>query len=303
MGRNKNSRPKPEKLNSGVDWITATSDSDDAGLAWYLVYKRYVDQTGGPSLIETKGWQDRWYSGVIHKGVAWGRSDKYGYIIKAQGPPSDIILDKVTPRAKRVTRVDLQTTVWLNKPVVGMAMAEYLKVLELDKSRNVTVLSNSKGGNTLYIGSRSSQQFGRLYDWGHRHGVAQPGEIWRYEIEYKKPLSDKIARLVTEYKTLDERTQIITSTVYTWFAKRGVRPVFFNASGAGLVASVGKQITATDRKLEWIRTQVAPNLQKLLSDVGAVRVREALGLDQSQLIDLLSADLPSLAEQTTIIDR
>src|SRR3989304_5697268 len=189
-----------DTVTSSVDYLTITvSNSDKSVLLMQEAQRLKVD-------LEECGWKVRkWgmqgYGGYSISGLRWGmRTD--GCIMMLSGQDAAINWLPALALAQNVTRLDLAVTVSLADPITDVAKRAYAWVLTdphscPGKKRKYSYVENSSGGQTVYIGSRASDQFGRLYDKGcesARDACAPPGLLWRYEVEFKAYRAKKLAR-------------------------------------------------------------------------------------------------------------
>lgn len=265
-----------------VDWVTVTTQDEGKGLNWYelfLAHKKKFDK--GKPLVHQ--WSNPWYSGARCEGLIWAQSEQLGYIMIAQGPPAGDLHRRLIPAASNVSRIDVQVTVELAKPWTRLAKQVYEHSLET-KRLKTSWIQNSRSGQTVYIGSRNSDQFGRVYDKGVQAGVGKdPGTFWRYEVELKKPRSMVFAEsLMSIEEPGKSEAEEIQSFVHKWFYSRGVKPVF-NAKSGRLIAEVGRRVTSKEQKLTWLRTQVRPTFQRLMAEGHGKDAMVAVGIDPYQL--------------------
>jgi DNA relaxase NicK len=279
-------RRNVKAITSGFDWITATSNNETVGQTWYGIFCEHRKTPRGREYeFKDRKWYG--YEGIDCGEMYWG-TGKNGYIIQTRGAVSDWYFDRlVIPRSK-VTRLDIAVTVELDKPVAKLAEKHYnILVRKGILDRYATVIKNTRGGSTLYVGSRKSEQFGRLYDKSARHG-GEEGKSWRYEIELKKPRSDAAAlefgrHLEASGPSETFRLQL-AAWVYKWWINRGVHPIWKYENGQPIgEIKVDYTQTSKDRKLTWLRSQVRPTIQWLAATGCIGEVAQALGLDSSQL--------------------
>lgn len=247
----------------GVDWLTVTSDRDQAGMFWYEKFLSHCKKFG----LTSTEWRNKWYSGLDSgDGLQWGYHPQNGYVFIAQGGVAQLYAPSMAINARRVTRMDVQVTILLDGTVwPAYAHETYRKLLVSDfvKERKYSLIENSQGGSTLYVGSRHSDQFGRIYDKGAQSGIDVPGKVWRFEVEFKKPRADSVAeRVVRRGPESGVLVTEIKSLVHQWFLMRGITPLFAPGQGA-IVVEVARKQTSADKKLWWLRTQVRPTLKKL----------------------------------------
>lgn len=276
-----------QSIFASVDWITATTPINKTGLHWYeLFYRRAKEMypqvfTTTPSRAKYFG-----YEGQELDGLFWGYRPNQGYMLVAKGRTGDELWPAIAPTARRVSRLDLAVTVDLTRPVVNLAKSAYEDNRTVGGQRQYAYITNSKGGQTLYVGSRQSGQFGRLYDKGAQEGSAAPGVRWRYEVEIK----DKLRTLPTldlmyQAWLCDKPWRVdITKAVHNWFSNRGVSPRFARLAGNDIFdIAVEARVSGTDRKLAWLSKQVAPTVQELIRQGVGDKAMLALGLEAEQL--------------------
>jgi hypothetical protein len=152
------------------------------------------------------------------------------------------------------------------------------------KKRRFTFIENTAGGQTLYVGSRASDQFGRLYDKGcesEENLCAPPGIIWRYEVEFKSYRAKKLAIQLAETARREETdvSEDIGTFVSQWFIGRNITPIWVGASDdMDWTCEIEAQITDDDASLRWLSIQVRPTVERLLDRKRADEVFDALGI-------------------------
>lgn len=279
------------KINyAGVDWVTATSKSDEQGMQWWELFQHYVKVHELENLYNER-WHNGYYAGVEAEGLRWGFSTNLGYILIASGEDADWLWRHLEPRPKRITRLDLCADVLYESPIdLAKYHFEYLEVSDYAKQRKYTCYTNSEGGSTLYVGSRQSQQYGRLYDKGIESSLAARGKLWRYEVEYKKPLSGQVADHIARIDNDGLEPEII-NRVADWFLKRGVLSADKMLTSEVKPILVQKRITTAHRKLAWLRTQVKPTVHQLIEAGLGVDVMHALLLSPDKVADIMDGDI------------
>lgn len=269
---------------TGIDWLTMTSEDRKTGEAWWALFERYksevTDTDGHP-----KEFQNRWYQGWKVGQVSWGFHKDRGWIFVASGEAANAIWEEALPARHRVTRVDLACDVLLSE-VTEYAKHSFtlLQQANSNMKRNYSLIENNKGGTTLYVGSRNSAQFGRLYDKGLQSGRQDLGLSWRYEVEFKRPLADAIMQGFASAHP-DKRSVAIIDTVMQWFESRGVLVPMDGDRQQMITTTVQKRVTTFDRKLAWLRTQVRPSVKELVEAGLGGKVIDALMLPVADLDD------------------
>lgn len=248
---------------SGVDWLTMTSQLEASGQSWWSLFEAYaaVVQEEEPP---PKDYSNGFYTGKRLSSLSWGCSPELGYIIVASGETANEIWRDAYPAAHRVTRVDLCFDLQVDAPMtLATGSYEMITAANSNLKRKYGLFLNNKGGETFYVGSRHSQQYGRLYDKGMQAKRANKGLLWRYEVEYKKPLADTVLKAYAD-KNADERSAAIVDTVSDWFRQRGALVPYETGSNHIMTVTAEKKITTFDKKMMWLRTQVRPTVKQLV---------------------------------------
>jgi hypothetical protein len=271
-----------------VDWLTTTCRDDKTGYAWYDVFKTVASKSD-PDGITHKPWNKYGYEGVKQGSASWAYHTEYGYLLIVSGSPANDVWHKVSPSAKNVTRMDLAVTCFFDGYKEDVALKHYSSRPDNDQ-RVYSMVNNSRGGQTLYVGSRQSNQFGRVYDKGAQLGKSA-SEMWRYEVQINKPKALPVAKHLYESFGNDiARWGGVQEYVWRWFDDRGVRPVFRPRIETKNM-TLEKQLTvktSTDRTLNWLANQVEPSVRKLIEAGLGERVLDALELRRYYKIEQLS---------------
>lgn len=278
-----------KSLGPAIDWITATSKESSAGyepLYWLAknISEEYAKQYG----VLTDTWSFYGYEGFIIRNrghVAYGERPGQGNIIQSGGLMSQRIWSDVANVADNITRFDICVDVSLKEPMTDVASVcyDYIKKSKSVVKNRKYSLVQSDTGDTLYVGSRKSAQFGRVYDKSGERGQER-GLVWRYELELKGETAKKVAYKLLEHHNDPREFQasmgdMIVRSVYRWFSDRLVEPLF-EANGQGIEMGMMKTETALSQKLVWIRKQVRPTVLKLAAAGYGSEVIDALGLSE-----------------------
>lgn len=274
---------------AAIDWVTATTRKDSVGLRWFEIFQSFVDERNLKNLYNER-WSNGYYSGISCEGLSWGYNDRLGYIIIASSEDADWLWPKIEIASTRITRLDLCVDCLYESPRdLAGTQYDYITATLLPKQRKYTHFKNSAGGQTLYVGSRHSQQYGRLYDKGAESSQAPMGRLWRYEVEYKKPLSGMVGEHL-RMQDADKLESEIINRVSNWFYERGVLSADHIREGAVKPILVQKTITSVEKKLAWLRTQVAPTVHQLIEAGWGDDVLHSLLLQPSTIANILNSE-------------
>ncbi|MCI0561596.1 MAG: replication initiation factor domain-containing protein [Nitrososphaera sp.] len=246
-----------------VDWLTCTTHNRSIGLQWFDIWRKIMEKNGAEF---ARSWSWKGYDGGSTEGARWGVGAA-GWILIVSGNRAQEVWKNLRPAETRVTRLDLAVTIELEAREVGLARAHYNAIGDEERQRKYSFVENSKGGQTLYVGSRSSDHYGRMYDKGAEQKDAA-GWRYRYEIVLKKPYATKmLKRLLEKSETKNGYIETMTDAkafVWDWFDARQVTPVFLRSSADKIVLETDYTVTTEERTLQWIQRSVSPAIQKLL---------------------------------------
>lgn len=275
--------PQINSLLSTVDWFTGTISSggkDTPKTAAYLtaqcwsmgVLSRERAKGNTCSDTSTHGYRG-WVSGQIQVGE---RHD--GLYFRASGEAAEYVWKEAVEFGYRASRIDLASTVWYNAPRENLAREAYASttsaIHRAGRPPSGGLYLNASGGSTCYVGSRSSEKYGRLYDKGAESGSADYRNSWRYELELK---GDTAASTATELAKHENYRGRISEYVAGFFAPRGVRCDWRAVSPSELPDST-RRLSDDASRLEWLATAVAPAVRQLSARIGLRELLGALGL-------------------------
>lgn len=281
-----------DDLRAGVDWLTVTAKAKDARDALAAECFR-LKSVLGASGERFRPWVFKGYTGFSIAGLRWGtRLDSD--IAMLSGVDAHQNWYAVGEWCENCSRVDLAVTVNCNRAYAGL-LDTYYGYLNSPQAKHVkfssSITKNSAGGQTLYVGSRASRAFARVYDKGLEAGLEdEQGKLWRYEIEFKKPLARQVLSALHANKYLpvdvhwnEEVAQSIVSTVFVWFQARNLPPLFTRRENEAISLECEARVTSDEVSLNWLTTQVRPTVMRLAQRGRLHKVKEALGLtDQIQ---------------------
>lgn len=267
-----------------IDYLRLTLPASEVDQVVRERYHQAVMAAGrasGSAATRLRPWAVLGYYGVQIGAAAWGESAQ-GVMVQASGAAASNLFGANLPCAG-VPRLDLQVTVWYSDydgDIAARAAVEAERARDARARRacRMRYIDGYGAGDTLYVGRRGKNaRFLRLYDkWRETGESDEYLHAWRWEVE----LTDEHARVAyRELQSVGEADVTVASMVVSEFARRGITvPV----PSAGLVLPIPRRIRRardTDRRMAWLRSQVAPSLEKLLADgVERVDIMSALGL-------------------------
>ena len=229
------------------------------------------------------GYEGHIYSNGKNGHFAYGVSDRpeMGMIVQASGEWANSYVKGYINSLPRWTRMDLTVDVMSEVPAPHLCQDYYDWIIRhsLNQNRKYSLVQNNQGGATLYVGSRASNEFGRIYDKGVEAKIDIPaGTLWRYEVELKSDKAKAAASSLGAYASRERSiAHPISVTVYDWFCRREIPPIWRRPEADGLDLKVTAKTPTDDGRLLWLRKQVAPTVREFLSSERR-DVLEALGI-------------------------
>jgi len=260
---------------AAVDWLSCTSTTPDASHSLWNLALRLQPQRLPESEQPTR-WHAHGYDGWSLTGLAVGaRVD--GVLLRLSGEQSANNWREAVSTADNVTRLDLAVDFESENPVTGVALDVYRQTSHrrsrTGRPATRSVHISSDGGQTAYVGSRASEQMGRVYDKGVEQRTHAPGLKWRFELELKKESALAAAKALVA--AVDDRAELITTTL-GWFRARGVRiPKVWPSFE---VRNLKLAVPRPDRRIEWVARCVRPTVLDLTDTLGRERMLGVLGL-------------------------
>jgi len=266
-------------VSAGVDWITLTGDSQSSKerVGAFAMEMLEEGMCQGQKLHRTarSGYQ---LSSV--EGIQWGTGHS-GWMVCLYGETARKHWLPFYAYSKNCSRVDLQCTIayrHYEPRIVEKLYREALGGLSEEVASRMSFITSGQRGQTLYYGSRTSSQYGRVYDkWKQSKQSEQFDGCIRFEVEYKKPLSSRVAADLC--RDLPDASGI-TGMVLNWFAHRGINgPAVYTSSDNEL--EVGRKETSLEAKLAWLKQSVRPTYRQLRLAGFQTEVDEAIGVTEN----------------------
>lgn len=265
-----------EVVEAGVDWVTARSRNP--------VRAQELAETGQAYLAEQvgTGWPEKdwsWYGFVGKQAGAtrWGSGDR-GSVVIVSGSPTHRKFRSLRNTAEQITRVDFCCTVRIVPPSKSISSEHYTRAVGLYGQRDgyprPSLWVGSEGGATFYLGDRSSNYYGRVYNKEIESGDEAYEGCWRYEVEVKGPAADDVSRLAERSSDL---VQFAAGYVRGYFLSHDIEPRYEAQDRYSRVAAPYREQTDAN-SLGWLARAVRPTVAALVKRRLVAEVYEALGL-------------------------
>lgn len=208
----------------------------------------------------------------------WGRN---GGMVRVSGNLASEISRLPRPTAAHCTRADVAITVFYDTDTPGRARLARDGILaayasgEVSRRIRMTYIDGCGDGDTLYVGSRTSEVFGRIYDKWRESRDPYYACAWRWEIEFKGGRAESLLRMLDG---ASDRTGVLIGVSRCFWRGRGVLfpPVEKDAADLRVVSVPVPDDPA--RTLAWLATDVRPAVGALLEYFEQDAILWALGL-------------------------
>lgn len=270
-----------EGITSGVDWITATlREGSVLNQEWVEKALRRIDMVVEDGhKLEYASWQG--YEGVRAGGCFVG--ERYdGHMVQFSGAYADTAFNDVYRTDVHFSRIDLQVTVKykvmpkrIAKDAYRDAIAENA-TLSVARRRKLFIIVGSDGGDTCYVGSTSSNERGRIYNKEVQSEDILYSRTWRYEVVLKNELATVCSGNLSQTHT--NRPIWISDYCGHWYEKRGITVPWLLTNAPVPLCPTRTLPTDVERKQNWLRHQVRPTIEYLLTVKDKETILELLGL-------------------------
>lgn len=260
---------------SGIDWITVTcSDPDSRSRFQEFGCSMLHVETGLGEEVST--WRFQQFEGLKAGGAAYGEAEDMA-CIRLSGPTAHAHWRRAHALSTSCSRIDLQVTVANVEDVKGLIATHYAELMDHFKSwlkpPTIDLRWSNRTGATLYLGTRQSDRFGRIYDKGIESKMDHYRGCARYEIQFNGESAKLMARSITR----DEVSRPnVEGKVLQYYSERGLR-LSWPCAASSLLSRPRKRTTDA-RRLRWLNTQVAPAVKDLMARNDLPAILEALGL-------------------------
>lgn len=300
--------PDVDAVEAESDWLTALTENEMDGAALRAVGERYLALAERVRAWHMRGYHGRQGSDLrgLTGGIAYGEklsNSDPSFILQSWGQASARIGKSLLAyHHMRVSRMDYAVTVLFSKelpPVKLWPIGD-----ESDLKWNVTrIVPSGSAGGTLYVGSRGSDMFGRVYDKGAQLGTVPERLYWRWEIEYKGECAKRAFASYTECVDPAEASRFIASEVSSWYQEHGIPiPTLRDAVMGRPVIRYATRVRVSETTIKWLHQQVAPALRKLDYDGRLDDALDALGLFGGQtFMPFSETNSMNIWEQTTFL--
>jgi hypothetical protein len=288
----------------GVDYLTLTVKPGEA--AYWPEWNRatYLADLQQKAGFELKAWKWNGYNGLTTEGLSCGRRDD-SIICRYSSEMADKAFWLIRDDNAQVnaTRIDLQVTVKSDADRPNRAlqlrnsMIAAAKARGRDFSKETRLKEHPVRGKVLHIGSRQSQAYWRAYDKTREQKNKVEKHLFRFEGEFK---GERAKHLLSLGYRSEQPREMARGVVAAGFRKFGIVEAWMDGAETVNLPCCYKETTA-EKTLNWFRNFVRGRVEKLILDGQLEDVRMALGLDATNVANLLQqrAEAAQTAQRLT----
>ena len=256
-----------EEIRAGVDWLSATVPITERARGWWAT--RCKNAIYG---IAAEGFQLKERVMLGYRGFSAGNNfigeREDGFFLQLTGSHAGDYFMALYEPFVRVSRLDIQVTVRFAKMPTNIARKGFHDAIRKNNTlpearrRKIYVVLGSDGGDTLYVGSPSSEQRGRLYNKEKQSEDPSYSRMWRYECMFRNDAAKAIASEV--FKGGTAFATIIQQLVSDWYDRRGISVKPITSIVVPVLPIIRTLPSDVESRLEWVRKQVAPAMRFLI---------------------------------------
>lgn len=268
-----------------IDYLTTTwplsiSASPLPSVANIIDWARRKSSARG-ARESVKPWAWQGYTGWSVGSFCFGERPD-GTIVRVSSVLAHDYVTEGLPIGHNVSRLDICLDIWGVKDidtVIALHKDEAITYRSSLHSRPFDVrLQETYGkGDTLYLGSRTSGVYLRIYNKAkEQEGNDYYDECIRYEAEIK---DERARKVLDRYRDAGYRSISLTENLLGFLERRGIHLTSIHGGSAVYIDASPRSRGDIDASLAWLRDQVSPTVRRLLKLGYRGDIIEALGLE------------------------
>lgn len=272
------SQVQMEMIEQRVDWLTASSepskaDRPEQAQVFLTRASRLLEQEerrGNPR----RPWKIQSCIGWAAGGVSVAWSDDMA-VARLSGETAANNWREIHEHSTNVSRIDLAATfrtvgVWRDMSFVHLDEVRRYAA-EHKPHLRVTRIDGGARGNTLQIGSRTSDAYGRIYDKERESKDPAYKDAWRYEVEFKRERAKHLAAALASGEIPETQ---IAAPALSWLRSAGV--VCTGGLSSYTRIRGAQRATSDGSRCAWMARCCRPTVTDLISRGKVREVLEAL---------------------------
>lgn len=277
-----------ELVDIGVDWITCTFADESTGKAAAYHVTRLLDQQAWAGNTR-KPWASSGYRGFSCGHVQTGERDD-GLIVRLGSSVAQEHWRQFAELASNVSRVDVQATVRVGPETQPTLQKTFNRAKRVVRTKGnapaVSFFHSTDGSATVYLGKRTSEMFGRIYDKGAESKLDHYSGCLRAEVEMK---ANRALQAIDGLMSCTNEAFFCWRLIVEYYSSRLVPVPFVEAtssdqrlaesSGTGpILLPLSRAASDCQKALAWARVSCARSFQRLVASGHGPQLLVNLGL-------------------------
>lgn len=253
-------------ISSCIDWLSITFIPQESAAKFLLSIETLGDSEGikprfgyDMGVKYASGIEAFWSMGRDDMGCHVVMSGKVLLELTKVGVPSRELLKRAIEMRGKVTRLDLAIDAIDEKvnphAVYSAALAGETK----GTAQKIEARTGIDGSITVYVGSRESDKYARLYDKGLESG--QGGDWKRLEIELKGDAAKQYGRVLAMDNTIQISSFTWSTAKKMLYTEQGNYPVYGKESDLISMPKINKE-TDTEK---WLHMTILPLIERYIA--------------------------------------
>jgi len=261
------------KTSFSVDWISATIKYHE-GARVYDFRAAFDSISTGKDVRPMHGynrayrWQFGalmlWHSEKLEMGVHFILSGSALKELQAKEYDAIFLLARFIRSQAKITMIHLAMDIFDGSITPEGVYQQFVEKQYTGRSQTASIVRNTFGGATVYIGSWNSERFYRFYDKAVEQ--SREGENWkRLELVLKGDYAQQFAYKFASEKTLDRSFSIFRGAIT---AMATFNQIDWVKAMEGKIEKLGLPEAKEKKTREWLLTQVAPAMARYIAETG-----------------------------------
>lgn len=269
--------PHYKILGSGIDWLSLRTSKFDESNSFHALAHEIFRKSKKQGEVVQESMRMGFAGKAVH-GLFLGHRQNDSLLTL-----SSDVARVYGPIALRlggvVARLDLQVTIDQGNDRYNQAQEIFYrsKVMPFKEGRprQLMLTQVHPQGDTLNLNKRTTDCYGRIYDYGVAHSVAEKHKIWRFEIELKRALAKTMAKTLGQS---EDSEALIENLVHRWYQAR-IPGVPWTPRQYSWTHELKPDKRPRD-VLRWFEESLSVTVARAIKDYGEERTLKALGLSR-----------------------
>lgn len=267
-----------------VDWLTWVYDRPEQGERARFRAEQW-QETALHSGDKRKAWSLGGFSGSLVGNVAIGTRARET-VVQCTSAAAGTHYGALSAIGGRPSRLDLAVTGVTEPQSIDPVTEAYRPTRpQLGRGRRTdsrTLIVNTAGGATCYVGAPSSEQRLRIYDKGAEDESSAPGIKWRWEVQCRRARAVGAAAILA---VIPLRHRAVAGMVVGHCQRVGLVPP--GVATAAHTFCGPARTNDSERTMMWLDSSVRPAIARCWPHYGLRAILDALGISRASLAELL----------------